>query len=147
MLLGCGHGRYIPGTTVLATDTNQEIIDSIENYRMNLVQKDVDALLLLASDRYFEDGGTPQASDDYGFEGLKVILQSRLQRVQSMRYDIEYQSITVKDGMAEVKVFLNGAFELRGEAGERYRRINDIHRFVLERTSGGTHKWKFLSGM
>ena len=147
-LVGCGHGRTIPGTTVLATETNQEIIDSIENYRMNLVQKNVDGLLLLASDRYFEDGGTPQASDDYGFEGLRTILLNKLQRVQSIRYDVEYQAISIKGDMAEVRVFLNGAFELKGEAGDRYRRLSDIHRFVLQRSaSGGSNKWKFLSGM
>lgn len=147
-LLGCGHGKFIPGTTVLANETNQEIIDCIENYRMNLVQKNVDGLLLLASEKYFEDGGTPQANDDYGFEGLRLILLNKLQRVQSIRYDMEYQAITVKDDMAEVRVFINGAFELKGEAGDRYRRLSDIHRFVLQRApNGGSFKWKFLSGM
>jgi hypothetical protein len=52
------------------------------------------------------------------------------------------------DGRAEVEAFLNGAFELQGDVGERYRRVNDFHRFVLERsTGGGSSKWRFLSGM
>jgi len=146
---GCGHGRYIPGTTILATETNREIIDTIEEYRMKLTEKNVDGLLLLASEKYFEDGGTPQANDDYGYSGLAAILTGRLQRVESIRYDIQYKSIRVSsDGQAMVEAFLSGAFELQGEVGERYRRVNDFHRFVLERSkSGGTSKWKFLSGM
>jgi hypothetical protein len=147
--MGCGHGRYLPGTTILANETNRDIIDTVEEYRMKLAEKNVDGLLLLASEKYFEDGGTPRSDDDYGYSGLATILSGRLQRVESIRYDIQYKSIRMgSDGRAEVDAFLSGAFELQGEVGERYRRVNDFHRFVLERsTTGGTAKWKFVSGM
>jgi hypothetical protein len=147
--IGCGHGEFLPGTTIPATEANREIISTIEDYRLRLVEKNVEGLLLLASDKYFEDSGTPQANDDYGYSGLAEILGSRLQRVQSIRYDIQYKKITIRgDGRAEVEAFLSGAFELEGEAGERYRRVSDFHRFVLERaTDGGSSKWKFVSGM
>ena len=146
---GCSHIAMIPGTHIPATDVNREIIDTIEQYRERLVERNVDGLLLLASDKYFEDGGTPESNDDYGYTGLANILSSRLQRVQSIRYDIQYKSIKIDaDGRAEVEAFLSGAFELDGEAGERYRRVNDFHRFVLERSAaGGSSKWKFVSGM
>ncbi len=146
---GCGHAPYLPGTTIPATEANREIIETIEEYRIRLVAKDVDQLLLLASQKYFEDGGTPQPNDDYGYAGLADILTHRLQRVESIRYDIQYKSIHMTaDGRAEVEAFLSGAFELQGETGERYRRVSDFHRFVLERaTGGGSAKWKFLSGM
>jgi hypothetical protein len=146
---GCGHRQYFPGTTIAVTDTNREILETIEDYRVRLMQKDVDGLLLLASDNYFEDGGTPQSNDDYGFAGLATILRNRLSRVESLRYDIQYKTIRIdRNGRAEVESFLNGAFELQGEVGERYRRVSDFHRFLLERsTTGGSSKWKFLSGM
>jgi hypothetical protein len=149
MAPGCGHGRYLPGTTIAATDANREILDTIEEYRMKLMDKNVEGLLLLASDKYFEDGGTPQPNDDYGYSGLAAILGSRLQRVESIRYDIQYKNLKIgADGRAEVDAYLSGAFELQGEAGERFRRIADFHRFVLERsTTGGSAKWKFISGM
>jgi hypothetical protein len=148
-VLGCAHGEYLPGTTIPATDTNRDILATIENYRARLVEKNVDGLLLLASDKYFEDSGTPQSNDDYGYAGLANVLTGRLQRVESIRYDIQYKSIRIDgDGRAQVEAFLSGAFELQGEAGDRYRRVNDYHRFVLERsTVGGSSKWKFVSGM
>ena len=148
--LGCGHAPYLPGTTIPATETNREIVDTIEAYRMRLMERNVEQLLLLASDKYFEDGGTPRPNDDYGYDGLAKILRSRLQRVTAIRYDIQYKAIRIRpDGRAEVEAFLNGAFELQGgEVGDRYRRVNDYHRFLLEpSTSGGSAKWKFLSGM
>ncbi len=149
LVVGCGHGEFLPGTTIPATEANREIVSTIEDYRMRLMEKNVEGLLLLASQKYFEDGGTPQPNDDYGYAGLSEILGSRLQRVESIRYDIQYKSIKVgSDGRAVVEAFLNGAFELQGEAGERYKRVSDFHRFVLERaTDGGSAKWRFLSGM
>ena len=145
---GCGHGRLLPGTTIPDTDVNRQVIDTIEEYRARLIEKNVDGLLLLASDKYFEDGGTPQANDDYGYAGLATVLSGRLQRVASIRYDINYRSIKfLGNSRVEVEAFLNGAFELQGEVGERFRRVSDYHRFVLERATSGTAKWKFLSGM
>ena len=52
--------------------------------------------------------------------------------VKSLRYEIEYRNISVQGNQAEVEVFLDGSFELAAESGDRYRRVNDYHRFVLE---------------
>jgi hypothetical protein len=142
---GCAHQRFLPGTTIPATEENLNIIETIELYRARLIEKNIDGVLLLASSKYFEDGGTPQANDDYGYDGLRGILTKRLSRVQSLRYDIEYQRLSIQGDRAEVDVFLNGAFELQSETGERYRRVNDRHRFVLERHNN--NKWRFLNGM
>jgi len=144
-IAGCGHTRYLVGTTIPATEDNLAIVETIEQYRAFLIEKNIEGLLLLASKKYFEDGGTPQANDDYGYDGLREILTARLGRVQSLRYDIEYQQLRIKGNEVEVDAFLNGAFELQSETGERYRRVNDRHRFLLERTSN--NKWRFLSGM
>lgn len=145
VLGGCGHARTLPGTNIPATEDNLAIIETIEQYRAFLIEKNIDGILLLASNKYFEDAGTPQANDDYGYDGLRQILTGRLGRVQSLRYDIEYQRIVVNGDKAEVEAFLNGAFELQSESGERYRRVNDRHRFILERTNN--NKWRFLKGL
>ena len=100
--------------------------------------------LVLASQTYFEDSGTPRSDDDYGYEGLRQVLASKLKLVKSLRYEIEYRNINVKGNQAEVEVFLDGSFELAAEGGDRYRRVNDYHRFVLEHEND---HWKFVRGM
>jgi hypothetical protein len=142
--VGCAHQNMIPGTQVLDTEDNRSVLKVIEEYRQRLVEKNVEGLLLLASDRYFEDSGTPSAVDDYGYDGLKFVLANRLTRLRSIRYDIQYRGAKIEGNRAEVEAFLSGAFELIGESRESYRRIGDHHRFVLERF--GEH-WKFISGM
>ncbi|HXU62846.1 MAG TPA: hypothetical protein VN962_14145 [Polyangia bacterium] len=142
---GCAHRDYFPGTTIVRSEENRKIIQTIEEYRQRLMQRNVVGLLALASPRYFEDSGTPRSDDDYGYEGLKKVLQDQLQRVKSLRYDIEYRNIRVSGNQAEVEVFLDGSFEIASaEAGDRYRRVNDYHRFLLEKEKD---EWKFLSGM
>jgi hypothetical protein len=142
---GCAHHEYFPHTTIEKNEENRKIIEIVEEYRQRLMQRNVVGLLALASPRYFEDSGTPRSDDDYGFDGLKKVLETQLPRVKSLRYDIEYRNIRVTGDQAEVEVFLDGSFEIAApEAGDRYRRVNDYHRFLLNKEGD---EWKFIAGM
>jgi hypothetical protein len=140
----CAHTDYFPGTTIKRSEENIKIIETVEQYRRRMLEHNVDGLLVLASQTYFEDSGTPRSDDDYGYEGLKQVLSTKLKLVKSLRYEIEYRNITVRGNRADVEVFLDGSFELAAEAGDRYRRLNDYHQFVLEREN---EQWKFVRGM
>jgi len=145
--VGCAHPSFFPGTTIVRTDENKKIIDTIDLYRQRLTQQNVDGLIMLASEHYREDSGTPRSDDDYGYNGLKEVLRKRLSRLKSIWYEIELRDIDVHDRLADVDVFLNGSFELGSmapEVGDRYHRVTDYHRFVLEKDGD---KWKFVSGM
>ncbi len=142
---GCAHTEYFAGTTIPRSEQNRKIIETVELSRQRLLARNIEGLLVLASDKYFEDSGTPRSDDDYGYDGLKQVLASQLKRVKSMRYEIEYRNIKVTGNRAEVEVFLDGSFELAAEAGDRYRRVNDYHHFVLEKNQND--EWKFVSGM
>jgi hypothetical protein len=141
---GCARAEFYPGTTIVRSEQNRKIIETVEQYRKRLMEHNVDGLLVLASPRYFEDSGTPRSDDDYGIDGLKAVLTTRLDRLKSLRYEIEYRNIRMNGNQAEVEVFLDGSFELGSTLGDRYRRVNDYHRFLLERQG---ESWKFLAGM
>ncbi|HXT98409.1 MAG TPA: hypothetical protein VN853_19080 [Polyangia bacterium] len=142
---GCAHREFFPGTTIVRSEENRKIIETVEEYRQRLIQRNVVGLLALASPKYFEDSGTPRSDDDYGYDGLKTVLETQLPRLKSLRYDIEYRNIHVSGDQAEVEVFLDGSFEIgSSDAGDRYRRVNDYHRFILDKEGD---EWKFLAGM
>jgi hypothetical protein len=141
---GCAHKEYFPGTTIVRNEENRKIIETVEQYRRRLMEHNVEGLLVLASPKYFEDSGTPRSDDDYGYEGLRRVLNTQLRRVKSLRYDIEYRNIHINGTEAEVEVFLDGSFELAADSGDRYRRVNDYHRFRLEKVND---EWKFVGGM
>ena len=68
-MLACGGGcatiNTIPGTKVADTKVNREILDVCERYRHAMEDRDATTLLSLAHPNYYEDSGTPLASDDY----------------------------------------------------------------------------------
>jgi hypothetical protein len=143
-LTGCAHEDFFPGTRIPRNERNRRVVETVENYRKRLIEHNIEGLLVLASPQYFEDSGTPRSDDDYGYDGLRIVLQKQLKRVKSMRYEIEYRSIKLTGNRADVEVFLDGSFELAADAGDRYRRVNDYHHFVLEENAD---KWAFVSGM
>jgi hypothetical protein len=140
----CAHPNYFPGTNIPRNEENLKIVETVNQYRVRLTERNVDGLLVMASEKYREDSGTPRSDDDYGYDGLRQVLKTRLSRLKSIWYEIEMRDIQVRGPKAEVDVFLNGSFELASKGGDRYRRVNDYHRFVLEK-EGET--WKFTSGM
>ena len=92
--------------------------------------------VFLASATPTAPSGTPRSDDDYGYDGLKKVLEVRLQRVKSLRYEIEYRNIRVTGDQAEVEVFLDGSFELAavrpGRAeGDRLLEVVDQSGVVL----------------
>ena len=109
-MAACAHPNFFPGTTILRSEENQKIIQTVDLYRERLTSRNVDGLILLASERYREDSGTPRSDDDYGYQGLKDVLHKRLGRLKSIWYEIELREIHVRDKEAEVDVFINGSF-------------------------------------
>src|SRR5687768_1042444 len=78
---GCaGRSGNIRGTKIPDTRENRQIIETVERYRMALERRDAPALIAMASPRYWEDGGTVKADDDYGYDGLRQVLATSLQR-------------------------------------------------------------------
>jgi hypothetical protein len=94
LLAGCGpKNNYIAGTQITRSDENHGVIARVEEYRSAVEEQDAAGLLLMASRQYWEDGGTPAGDDDYGFAGLKEMLSSRFQVVDSIRYSMRYMRI------------------------------------------------------
>lgn len=146
----------IPGTKIPDTQSNRDIIQAVENYRLAMESKDASALLLMASKNYWEDGGTPSGSDDYGYEGLRELLQNRFQQVSDIRYSVKYLDVQRRcrnDGdpstnegcRAYVDVLIDASFTVVDARGRTVRPDKrDQNQLVLE-WSG--EKWLFLSGM
>ena len=170
--LGCATGR-IPNTDVPDTSQNRDVIAFCERYRRAVETRDARALLSLASPRYFEDGGTPAGDDDYGYDGLRRLLEVWSEEVKEVRYEIRYRRVTVdpqNPGRIHVDYTYTGSYTLqatggapearerrptlsidpvRGAAASReddeawYRRVAD-NRLELERNG---EEFRILAGM
>lgn len=141
---GCATLKPIPGTKIADTPLNREILSRVEDYRVALEQRDAGKLLTLASPQYYEDSGTTTGSDDYGFPGLKRILEQRLAALRWLRYLIKYRDIRIDGTHAFVDFKYDISYQLMTELGERWERKQSEKRVELIRED---NRWMFLSGM
>ncbi|HEU0029966.1 MAG TPA: hypothetical protein VFQ53_04985 [Kofleriaceae bacterium] len=153
MAIGCAHnGKYVAGTKIPYSDNNKSVLEACEQYRLAVERADADALMLMAHRQYWEDSGTPSGSDDYGYEGLRNVLLTRLLKATDIRYSIRYVAIhqqcagDLQPGCrAAVDVLIDASFTLTNAYGKPSRPDKrDQNQLVLEWDG---RRWLFLSGM
>ncbi len=144
LLVGCADITVIPGTKVADSRINRELVDVCERYRVALEQRNAPALLALAHPNYYEESGTPKGDDDYGYEGLKQVLSSRMAALKTVRYNIEYRSIDVQGNRARIDIRYDASFQIATPIGDRWERRQNDKRIELENDG---QRWLILAGM
>jgi hypothetical protein len=154
VLLGaCAHrSAYVPGTRIPYSRSNDSVLKAVEEYRLAVERGDADALMLMAHKQYWEDSGTPSGGDDYGYEGLRNVLLTRLQKATDIRYSLRYMSVRQScagelqpNCRAAVDVLIDASFTIADALGKPKRPDKrDQNQLVLEWDG---HRWLFLSGM
>lgn len=150
---GCAHkGTYVAGTRVPYSENNKAVLERCEEYRLAVERGDADALMLMAHQHYWEDSGTPSGSDDYGYEGLKNVLLTRLQQASDVRYSMRYLGVhqscpgDLRAGCrASVDVLIDASFTVTDAMGQPKRPDKrDQNELVLEWDG---RRWLFVAGM
>jgi len=155
LLTGCARrSSTIPGTKIDNDTVNRDLLKRVEEYRVAVEKGDAEALFLMASDKYFEDSGTPVGADDYGYDGLKDVLVGRFRMASDIRYAMKY--VTIRRTCAEisdlptgcvahVEALVDASFTVVDARGQDRRTDKrDQNELVLEWTG---ESWKFLSGL
>jgi hypothetical protein len=143
---------YVAGTHIPYSDANKSVLDAIEQYRLAVERGDADGLMLMAAKQYWEDSGTPTGSDDYGYDGLRNVLLTRLGKASDIRYSMRYMEVrqTCPAGLhagcrAAVDVLIDASFTIADAMGKPSRPDKrDQNELVLEWDG---RRWLFLSGM
>jgi hypothetical protein len=138
------HTQYIPNTDVEDSDDNRRIIEFCEAYRKAVERRDVAMLLEMASERYYEDGGNADASDDIDHAGLKDYLSTKFDEATAIRYEIRYRRVTTEDDFIFVDYTYSGSFKVNTKDGEKWKSTVEENRLELV-PSGDT--FKIVAGM
>ena len=143
--------NYVAGTKIPFSNNNKSVLGACEEYRLAVERGDADGLMLMAHKQYWEDSGTPSGSDDYGIEGLRNVLLTRLQKASDIRYSMRYVAVHQQCGelkpgcRAAVDVLIDASFTIANAIGRPIRPDKrDQNQLVLEWDG---HRWLFLSGM
>jgi hypothetical protein len=143
-LLACSKD-YIPNTDLEDTEENRKVVSFCEEYRRAVELRNVGLLLKLAHDRYYEDGGNIDTSDDLDRAGLAEYLNGRFREAKALRYEIRYRRITKgRKGELFVDYTYSASYKIPTEKGDMWRRTVADNR--LEITPKG-ESYLILAGM
>lgn len=152
-IAACAHGgSYVAGTKIPYSEANKSVLEACEEYRLAVERGDADALMLMAHKQYWEDSGTPSGGDDYGYDGLRKVLTTRLQKASDIRYSVRYMAVQqsckgeLKPGCkAAVDILIDASFTVTSALGQPKRPDKrDQNQLMLEWDG---RRWLFLSGM
>ncbi len=149
----CAHQvSYVPGTRIPFSSNNESAIHAVEEYRLAVERGDVDALMLMAHRQYWEDSGTPSGSDDYGYEGLRNVLLTRLSKASDIRYSMRYVAVKqtcakdLRPGCrAAVDILIDANWTITGANGKPLRPDKRDQNEITMEWDG--KRWLILSGM
>lgn len=141
----CSKQKLIPNTKVPDTKLNRDVLGVVEKYRKAMEKLDAAAVLTLVHPSYQDHAGTPDASDDIDYNGLKVLLGSRFKHTTKVRYRIEYQGVQVDGARASVDTYVDATFAYKDpKANPRWRRLTDYNRFLLLKDGDA---WRLVGGL
>lgn len=143
LALACPAHR-IPGTDIEDTPDTRAIVGAIDAYRAAAERRDAPAVLALVSEKYFDDAGTADPSDDIDYGQLAQKLAADYAKITALRLDIGVRRIDVKDDRAFAYVFYEEHFRIQTKTGEVSKTASDQQRMQLVREGG---RWKFVSGL
>jgi ketosteroid isomerase-like protein len=141
--------KYIGHTRIEDTKENREILAVVERYRRAVEDRDIERLMELTADDFFEDPGTPyDPADDYDKAGLRSRLQEAFSRIKDQRLTIDARRLNVdekNDKIVHVDYRFDHRYrlDLPGEGGN-WRESMDLNRVSLTRKGGD---WKIVSGL
>jgi len=150
---GCAgkQGHYVGGTHVPYSPANESVLKACEEYRLAVERGDADALMLMAHKQYWEDSGTPSGSDDYGYDGLRNVLLTRLLKATDIRYSVRYLAVHQQCSdlqptcRAAVDIMIDASYTVTNAYGKAARPDKrDQNQLVLEWDG---RRWLILSGM
>ena len=136
--------KLVPGTSFPDTPDTRAVLGVIQSYALALQQKDAPGILRLVSPRYFDDGGTADASDDLDYGALAETLPKTLGQVETVRLELVVRDLAIEGDTAAAEIFSDSWYRVSTPGGPAPRRDSDIHRMRLQRVNG---EWKIVSGV
>jgi len=144
--VSCSSQKMIEGTSVKDTDDNRVIYDIMMKYNKNLEEKNVDALMKLVSNRYYDGMGTIDSSDDYGYSQLRDILEKRFAQIKEIFQIIKVKKIIHNKSNKHYYVVYqyDAKFLMNIEGNEKWHKKIDTNQITLVKEG---KEFKIIKGL
>ncbi|HCF57620.1 MAG TPA: hypothetical protein DFS52_06455 [Myxococcales bacterium] len=143
-LTGCAP-KLIPGTDILDNEESREVIEVLSAYTSALEARNVDRILALASDSFFETSGTAAGDDDFDKAGLAERLQSWSVETKAVRAKVQVKHVSVQGDSANAAYFFDLSYQVPEADGKLvWKNESDAKQMTFRREDG---TWKITSGI
>jgi hypothetical protein len=141
----CAHTK-IPNTTIDDTPANREIKGIVESYKKAFEARDVEAILAMVSQRFYEENGNTDKSDDYDKNGLRKNLSDEFEKTKTAQLDVRLDEIVVDEdkGTAYATLYYTYRAQTEFPVGLKWKTGTDFTRLSFVREDG---QWKIISGL
>ncbi|MBI1948104.1 MAG: hypothetical protein HYS27_20605 [Deltaproteobacteria bacterium] len=131
----------IPGTSVEDSPENRQVLEFLNKYRKAVIEKNLDGVVGLCAEDYFEDNGTVEQKDDYGLAQLRDKLGRALGQTKEIQLEIIVQAIERDQAKEHAPVRVVYRYNQRAlvafPAGEKWITVSDVNRLVLRDDAAG----------
>lgn len=139
----------IPGTSVEDSAENRQVLEFLNKYRRAVVDKNLDGVVGLCAQDYFEDNGTIEQGDDYGITQLREKLARALGQTKEIQLEIIVQTIERDQAQPKAPIRVVYRYNQRAlltvPAGDKWITVSDVNRLVLRGDDAGGYQ--ILSGL
>ena len=144
LMCACAH-RTIPGTSVRDTKANRDVLKIVAELREGLQRRDVKAVLALVSPEFYEDMGTPDPKDDYGYTELKdKILPNTMALTHELYVAFDANDVFIEGNKAHADVRYFSRVRLKLPSGSQWDTHKEFNRISMVREGNA---WKIISGL
>ena len=144
LMVGCAHST-IPGTDIEDTQDNRSVLQVLNQLRDALQARDADTVLSFISPTYFEDMGTIDNKDDFGFEEFKAtLLNDNIEKIAELYLKIDVHDVQVEGDQAFIDIRYRSRAKLSLPSGNTWTQDSDFTRVNFLREDG---RWLVASGL
>ncbi|MEE8409141.1 MAG: hypothetical protein V3T05_06025, partial [Myxococcota bacterium] len=141
---GCAH-TFIEGTQIKDTEDSRALLAVLDIVRAAMEARDPEAILAVVSKDYFEDSGTLDAADDYGYQELSTkILPESLAATKEIHVTFQIYEIVVADDRAHADIRYASRTHIMLPAGPLWDTHREFNRVEFAREDGA---WRIVSGL
>ncbi len=147
LTLGACKHATLAGSIVEDNKENREIYALLQAFQTHFEARDLKGILALVSQRYYEDMGTADLSDDYGYPQLSEhVLPKTLEMASELHLTYELHDIVIQDGCKEAFADIRYSSRARLDlpSGKKWDRHKDFNRIEFVKEDG---VWKIVSGL
>jgi hypothetical protein len=136
----------IPNLEIELKDTpdNRALLEVMEKFRQAYENLDIDALLALASDKFYENSGTADTADDYNKDGLRTHFTEHFKLIKKCDLEISLKDVKVQGDKATIDYRYVTRYLMALPVGEKWQLTDEINQMDLAREKGA---WMITSGM